>query len=331
MIRLVFGKARRAFTLIELLVVIAIIAVLIGLLLPAVQKVREAAARIQCAAKLKQIMTATHNYASNNDGKLPAACKRFREMDPVLQAANNEGRGSGQNYLAMLLPYMEQDPIYKAGTTLNITQRAFWEGPTPGTASGTVRTAQMKAYQCPADSTLSGGYSSIQVGSWMGSSYAGNYQVFGTGRDTGWGTSYLAVYSVANLPDGASNVVGIAERMSACGLSPSYTRGNLWSWPGGDWGPFSDWAPIFASNGGTVITGGGAAVPPYGNWNLEPQIQPIPWQTNCDPTRPNTMHAGSMQVSMMDGSGRSVTSNVTQVTWQNVIIPDDGNVLGVDW
>ena len=295
--------------------VIAIIAVLIGLLLPAVQKVREAAARVQCGAKLKQLITATHNFASANEGKLPSANRRFRDPNPA--AANQEGPGSGQNFLAILLPYMEQDPIWKAGTTLNTVNKGFWDGPTPGTASGTVRTAQMKAYQCPADSTISGGYSVVQVGGWMGASYAGNYQVFGTGRDTGWGTSYIATYTVANIPDGASNVVGIAEKMAACG-----SRGNLWSWPGGDWGAFSDWAPIFAASGGAA---------PTLNWNGAPQIQPIPWQTTCDQSRPSSMHAGSMQVAMMDGSGRSVSTSVTPQTWINVILPDDGAVLGNDW
>src|SRR5215475_10157834 len=102
---------RRAFTLIELLVVIAIIALLIGLLLPAVQKVREAAARIKCANNLKQIALAAHNYHSAN-GHLPPGfigSNLARDLTPSSPFMSNPWVGT----LAFLLPYVEQENIYR--------------------------------------------------------------------------------------------------------------------------------------------------------------------------------------------------------------------------
>ena len=102
--------SRQGFTLIELLVVIAIIAVLIGLLLPAVQKVREAAARMSCSNNLKQLGLALHNYHSTA-GTFPAGM--VGPVSPTDSIGVAAGSGSDYSFLISLLPYIEQDNIFK--------------------------------------------------------------------------------------------------------------------------------------------------------------------------------------------------------------------------
>jgi prepilin-type N-terminal cleavage/methylation domain-containing protein len=130
-------RARVGFTLIELLVVIAIIAILIGLLLPAVQKVREAAARIKCANNLKQIGLALHNYEGAN-GRFPPG---YRDPRPDSQP------GPGWGWEVFLLPYVEQAALY---AQIAPDQTVFGNGsnttvPTPQTLT------PLAVFRCPSD------------------------------------------------------------------------------------------------------------------------------------------------------------------------------------
>jgi prepilin-type N-terminal cleavage/methylation domain-containing protein len=295
------AKRLRAFTLIELLVVIAIIAVLIGLLLPAVQKVREAAARAQCSNNLKQLGLAVQNYASAYDSKLPAACLR------------NNTPGGQINQLSLLLPYLEQDALYKAGTAPGAGS-TFWDNAVAGSPSGTVRSVVVKGFICPSDPTVQNGYAANQVNAWSGTSYAGNFLVFGKANVAGTaGTSWTAPYNVGNIPDGTSNTVGFAERYAACGGT-----GNLAHWPGGDWDP-TNWGVTFASS------------PWNKNWKLPPLYQPNPWASQCDPSRPSTAHTGTCMGAMLDGSVRGISAGVSAATWLIAVTPNDGTPLPSDW
>src|SRR5438876_8774210 len=135
-------RRRQGFTLIELLVVIAIIAVLIGLLLPAVQKVREAAARAKSQNNLKQIALAVHNYNDAYQGKLPA----------LTDLGTGAPTGWGYNSLFFnILPYVEQDNVYRVFQKQ--TPASYAKNTTPFGAARTI----VPTYLSPADSTASNG------------------------------------------------------------------------------------------------------------------------------------------------------------------------------
>jgi prepilin-type N-terminal cleavage/methylation domain-containing protein/prepilin-type processing-associated H-X9-DG protein len=252
MIRSWLSRRRSAFTLIELLVVIAIIAVLIGLLLPAVQKVRDAAARASCQNNLKQIGLAMHNYQDSN-GSLPPG--NVNGVYPPVTTPNDD---YWANWAIYILPFIEQDALYRQ---YNFTKRNV------DAANAPVRQTFVKTYTCPSDLNQNQIFTPVTTGSGvLVPSMEGSYRAMGGVTDASenfWsrvdearqiknqdsrGALHVAgtvviggkayTYkpeSVAAIPDGTSNTLMVGERTSVtlARLKPSElpnVRITLWAY-----------------------------------------------------------------------------------------------------
>jgi len=303
-------RPRSGFTLIELLVVIAIIAILIGLLLPAIQKVREAANRTRCQNNVKQLALAIHSYASGNGDQLvPVATLRD---------------GVEWGWMVSLLPYMEERDLFAAAVNPALGATSW----THAYGSTIVQRTPMRAYICPSDISInadgfvtnsSHGQSSGDP--WCGTSYGINFLLCGT---TNAGTTgpqtYKSKWTIGTIPDGTSKTVLIAENYGTCSSYGSY-----WAHPGPAYGdPSWVYAPVFAYTG--YVSGSWST----STWNQIPQMGvPI---ANCDWNRASTWHPGGAVVGMADGSVRSVSATVSQTTWEAVLGPDNGSAnIGQDW
>jgi len=294
---------RLGFTLIELLVVIAIIAILIALLVPAVQKVREAAARTTCTNNLKQIGLAIHNYAGVYNSNLPPMLDANWAQPPTI---------FWYTFWFSLYPYIEQNPLYIRATN----QQCCWGA---GNA-----TSPVTILQCPSDPTMTQG---LGVNGWACTSYAPSIDMFGganpwvTMNPNGWSIN-RSQYKIGNIPDGTSNTIGVVERFASC---PYYGWSNAITYPMS----LSYWG--YNSNGSAYGTG-----PSGGGWGRYlPMIQPPIYNyangiAPAHPYYPTTGHPVCM-VMLMDGSVRSVSAALSPATWNSALQPADNIPLGPDW
>ncbi len=300
------------FTLIELLVVIAIIAILIGLLLPAVQKVREAAARTQSTNNLKQMGLATQNM-NDTFGCLPASVGNY----PFQGGGVENARPMLGTVQYFMLPFIEQNAVYQQ--MANNHPDSWWCG------------YPIKTFVAPADPTQPASGGPLDTGSpRYGTSYAPNEWVFdnstyqAAGSHTqlpGNGSSPMGqVAPSAKIPstmlDGTAYTILFAEKYAVCGTSPNNVANFYWGETGGNCN----------REGGQGADG---SIPGFYTTALF-QSSPHAF-VNCNPCALQGFYTSGILVGMGDGSVRMVGNNISAATWQNAITPADGNVLGNDW
>ena len=358
-------QKKSGFTLIELLVVIAIIAILIGLLLPAVQKVREAAARTTCVNQLKNISLAVVNFEGTYM-KFPGLSTRTAIGATTTNADNYNG-----SLYTQILPYIEQEALQK----LAIVNPLTWLS-TSGTTL--LRSTAIKILTCPSDTSVSNGQATQTIGGvpgpWGTTSYAPNSEVFGNSSVTVSATAnakLTTTYTMGSLSnrDGTSNTITFFEQFGACGAAggnginpwilPIYSANA----PGGAAiasptphgaaypkvaatgviGAMPAVAPTAAS--GTVIPAATTPVSPARQFisvtgQANRYFHPFPAMTSNQCIRNtagsnggviNPLHSGTTPVAMGDGGVKAVSSGISVVTWAWLIRPDDGQVLGSDF
>lgn len=309
---------KNGFTLIELLVVIAIIGVLIGLLLPAVQKVRDAAARLQCTNNLKQIGLAMMNYESTYN-RFPAGYLDNMTISPVnATATTNPDPIIGWGWGALILPYLEQESLYKS---ININSIAM-----NNTSAAVIafRKTVIKGFLCPSDDTGSNTFTISGTGGnfeLAKSSYAG---INGQGEladfDSALGMGMLLRgrgVSIAEVTDGLSNTLFVGERSSKSAKQAVGTLPGVCTWvgalPGGD---------LDGETPALYILG----------WTGDPSSPANPNTPEPDgffhPESITSKHSGGVNFLFCDGSVRFITDSINGQTWVKLGTRQGGEVAG---
>jgi len=329
-------ETRKGFTLIELLVVIAIIAVLIGLLVPAVQKVREAANRMSCTNNLKQLGIALHSYHDNRGAFPPGGASD--------NAPYGSGGGWGSSWKVFILPFIEQESIFRAWQFTG--NSGYINATNMSTATSPIHRVTIKTYRCPSSAmpdfyARSGNNGAIQ----MFTSYTG---IAGSSTDTGVlnnashgiisaGGTLFANSSIrfADIIDGTSNCMIVGEQ------SRHLTSATNQPVPGGfsaitSQGPYGWTMGVGGTGVGTAFgdrhfncstirfqinqTGlnGGSATGSSTNGTNDNTGMNIPLSSS---------HSGGCNIVLGDASVRFIRDSTPLLTLQYLASRGDGNVL----
>lgn len=313
------SSRNRAFTLIELLVVIAIIAILIALLVPAVQKVREAAARTQCINNLKQIGLAFQSYHDANKA-LPRG---------LVWGGGNTAYYSfpRSNWLPLIFPFVEQDAAWKQLPHPQMEQLQWqpWFSAEATAANGPTRVL-MNVFLCPSDN---GAFFNTQA---WGVFTFGNYHVFFGGDNLGQATTIPLSLSGAfginfgaklqQISDGTSNTMIMGEYLRSRGASNDQR--------GLHWGDQPGYGHIYATSNPNTSTPDII----YQGWcDHQPSLNMPCISGNSGPDNTaasRSRHAGGVNALLGDGSVRFIGNGISNTTWRAAVTIAGGEAINLD-